>query len=83
MSESLDQLIGDLEQKLRTVVEENQHLRHQLRERRAENRKKLSAEDAELIRDMHRVGWTVTQLAYVFDVNKSTISRIVRGMYYR
>ncbi|AGI61725.1 HTH DNA binding protein [Mycobacterium phage BTCU-1] len=47
------------------------------------NRKKLSAEEAKYIREMARNGISQAEIAWSFDVNRSTISRIVRGIYHR
>lgn len=46
------------------------------------NRKKLSRKEADEIRRLSRAGFTNSELAEAFDVNKTTISRIVRGIYY-
>ncbi|QFG10413.1 HTH DNA binding protein [Mycobacterium phage Anthony] len=47
------------------------------------NRKKLSREEVEAIRDSARRGVKYVDLAYSYDVNPATISRIVRGVYHR
>lgn len=47
------------------------------------NRRKLTASDVREIRDMYRRGWTQKDLAYSFDVNRATISRIVRRQYHK
>lgn len=47
------------------------------------NQKKLSAREAERMRERYRSGeFTQAQLADMFDVNDATVSRIVRGIYY-
>lgn len=47
------------------------------------NRKKLTKRDALLIRQMKRSGEKQAALAVTFDVNPATISRIVRGIYFK
>ncbi|WP_234802556.1 helix-turn-helix domain-containing protein [Mycobacteroides salmoniphilum] len=47
------------------------------------NRRKLTGSDVREIRDMYRKGWKQKDLAYSFDVNPATISRIVRRQYHK
>lgn len=48
------------------------------------NRKKLTADDAARIRGMWSTGnYTLTELADEFDVHRSTIRRIVDGVYWK
>lgn len=47
------------------------------------NRRKLTGSDVRDIRDMYRRGWKQKDLAESFDVNRATISRIVRRQYHR
>ena len=48
------------------------------------NRKKLSARDAEHIRQLWKTGnFRIGELADNYDVHHSTIGRIVRGVYWR
>lgn len=47
------------------------------------NAKKLSAGDAESIRMWHAMGYTNKGLAEMYEVHPSTISRIVRGVYWK
>jgi DNA invertase Pin-like site-specific DNA recombinase len=49
----------------------------------ANNRPKLTKRDVLLIRQMKRNGETQAAIAEVFDVNRSTVSRIIRGQYWR
>ncbi|AHY27110.1 HTH DNA binding domain protein [Mycobacterium phage Phantastic] len=75
------------------ILAENEDLRHEVEKLRAQslhakgagrpNRKKLSAEEAKYIREMARSGISQAEIAWSFDVNRSTISRIVRGIYHR
>lgn len=47
------------------------------------NAPKLSRRDAEHIRDLVRAGNTRAEVARAYDINPATVSRIVRGLYYR
>ncbi|WP_100460540.1 helix-turn-helix domain-containing protein [Mycobacteroides abscessus] len=47
------------------------------------NRRKLTGSDVRAIRDMYRKGWKQKDLAESFDVNRATISRIVRRQYHK
>lgn len=48
-----------------------------------DNRKKLSKRDVLRIREMKRNGCTQADIAECFDINKSTVSRIIRGHYWK
>jgi hypothetical protein len=43
-------------------------------------RTKLTPSDVVVAREMHGAGWTMQQIANAFDVDRVTISRIVRGL---
>ncbi|AIK69082.1 HTH DNA binding protein [Mycobacterium phage Trike] len=47
------------------------------------NAPKLSRRDAEHIRDLVRAGNSRREVARAYDINPATVSRIVRGTYYR
>ncbi|BBC53844.1 putative HTH DNA binding domain protein [Mycobacterium phage PP] len=47
------------------------------------NRKKLSDEDVRNIRALRRSGVKQSDIADSYDVNRATVSRIVRGVYHR
>lgn len=47
------------------------------------NRKKLTPREVQNIRELHRSGTNQRALAEIYDVNPATVSRIVRGQYYR
>ncbi|QXN73884.1 helix-turn-helix DNA binding domain protein [Mycobacterium phage Eaglepride] len=47
------------------------------------NAPKLSRRDAEHIRDLVRAGNSRREVARAYDINPATVSRIVRGQYYR
>lgn len=53
-----------------------------LNERAENNRKKLSKKEADEIRRLHRTGVSQTELADIYDVNRATVSRIVRNIYH-
>lgn len=46
------------------------------------NRRRLSDSDVKHIRELHRKGFTQTEIASIYDVNKATVSRIVRHIYH-
>ncbi|AJD82465.1 HTH DNA binding domain protein [Mycobacterium phage Sheen] len=47
------------------------------------NKPKLSRQDAEHIRGLVRQGYKQAEVARAYDVHHATVSRIVRGVYYR
>lgn len=47
-----------------------------------QNHKKLSAREVREIRAYHRRGESQRDIAYLFNVNPATVSRIVRGLYH-
>ena len=47
------------------------------------NKRKLSQSDVKLIHQMKRNGSPNTEIASVFDINRATVSRIVRGIYHK
>lgn len=51
--------------------------------RRSDNRKKLTAKEAATIRDMVRSGYSQRAVAAIYDVAPATVSRLVRGIYWR
>lgn len=50
---------------------------------RRNNRKKLTDREVRAIRESARLGAKYVDLAYDYDVNPATISRIVRGIYHK
>lgn len=74
-------LIGEID----AVLEENRSLRKQVEELESErynNGPKLTRDDVSKIRDLRRAGYKIGEIAEIYDVNKSTISRTVRGIYH-
>ncbi|HVV11617.1 hypothetical protein [Amycolatopsis sp.] len=48
------------------------------------NQKRLTQREAGRIRELHATGeWTQKALAEAFDINPATVSRIVRGIYWK
>ena len=47
------------------------------------NRHKLTTREVSMIRDLKRSGATNREIADAYDINPATVSRIVRGIYYR
>ncbi|AVO25747.1 helix-turn-helix DNA-binding protein [Mycobacterium phage Morrow] len=75
-----------------TLWEQREELARQNRELRAKletkgpnrpNRPKLDRTEVAFIKDLVRAGVSRRDVARSFDVNPSTISRIVRGQYHR
>ncbi len=52
-------------------------------ERKNDNRKKLTTREVATIRDMVRAGYSQAEVADIYDVSPPTVSRIVRGQYWR
>lgn len=46
------------------------------------NRKRLSNRDVKEIRELHRKGIKQSDIASIYDVNRATVSRIVRHIYH-
>lgn len=68
------------------LLAQNSDLRRQVAAVAAQhldNRPKLGKGEVTQIREMHRAGVKMTDIADSFDVNKSTISRIVKGVYHK
>lgn len=78
--------IAELVQELNELIAERDELRRRVEElefvARNENRPKLTDRDARRIRELERAGYTQSDIASMFDVNKATVSRIVRGIYH-
>lgn len=68
------------------LYEERRELREQLAAvaaQRLDNRPKLGKGEVSQIREMRRAGVKLADIADSFDVNKSTVSRIVKGVYHK
>lgn len=73
-----DALIAEVER----LTSVNKRLKSQIRQQPS-NSKKLTKSEVSQIRDMYRKGYKVTELADIFDVNHSTVSRIVQHVYWK
>ena len=71
-----------LHDEVERLTEANKRLKSQIRQQPS-NAKKLTSGEAKQIRDMYRKGYKVTELAVIFDVNHSTISRITKNVYWK
>lgn len=71
-----------LHDEVERLTEVNKKLKLQIRQQPS-NSKKLTKGEAKQIRDMYRKGYKVTELAAIFDVNHSTVSRIVKHVYWK
>lgn len=71
-------LIAEVER----LTEANKKLKLQIRQQPS-NTKKLTKSEVSQIRDLNRKGYKVNELADIFDVNHSTISRIVKHVYWK
>ena len=49
----------------------------------ADNRPKLTKAEVENIRALRRSGYSQREIAEIYDINPATVSRIVRGQYYK
>lgn len=67
---------------IQALIDENKELKRQLAESQNNNRKKLTFQDAEHIRQLSRQGYTQAEIAAAYDVNPATVSRIVNGVYH-
>lgn len=78
LSPGTQRIIGELVALLEEKEQEIEKLR-----RKNDNRKKLSQKEAGLIRAMYETGnFSQRDLADSFDVNPSTVKRILDGTYY-
>lgn len=76
--------LADFAKALTAVLEENDRLLKELEQTKvANNRPKLAESDVKTIRQLKRDGMSVREIADIYDVNKSTISRIVRREYHK
>jgi len=78
-TEAVEQLLlaaNTLELRIRELEVENRRLKSPT------NRKRLAKREVALMREMHRNGVRQVELARSFDVNRATVSRIVRGLYH-
>lgn len=73
---------------VRELINENDRLRQQIAAGSTStastrtNKPKLSKRDVEMLRSLKRLGASNTELATAYDLNRATVSRIVRGQYH-
>lgn len=71
------------------IVEENKQLRAQIAAgstssaAKRTNKPKLTRRDVEMMRKLKRLGSTNQELATAYDCNPSTVSRTIRGIYWK
>jgi DNA-directed RNA polymerase specialized sigma54-like protein len=72
------------------LIDENESLKIRIQELESnkasthwDNLKKLNKREVKEIKSLHRVGESQRAIADIYDVNPSTISRIVRGQYWK
>lgn len=80
--EALGRLLWENEKLEGTVADLKARLDEHAKGAHRPNRKKLTKREVETIHQLHRSGAKNVDIAYSFDVNPATISRIVRGLYY-
>ncbi len=80
------------ERPLREIVDEIQQLCKELASKtvvptpvlsQPSNQKKLTRREADRIRDLKRNGFSQRAIADIFDISPVTVSRIVRGIYWK
>ena len=80
----LNKTVDQLFKSVLEITDEIRRLRAENRRLKSGNYSKLSARDVKEIRGMYaRSSMTQAELAAMYDVNPSTISRTVRGIYNR
>lgn len=82
MSATLLNFLNELDE----ILAERDCLRARVAELEAarfNNRPKLGKGDVERIREMGRAGYKAREIAESFDVNKTTVSRILKGEYHK
>lgn len=73
--QELDEILAERDRLQRRVEE--------LEAQRFNNRHKLGQGEVGRIREMRRAGYKVREIAESFDINKTTVSRILRGQYHK
>jgi Trp operon repressor len=77
--------LGCLLQEIQGLIEERDELRRELDSTLGpDNRKKLCEREVKEIRNLARVtSLKQREIADMYDVNKATVSRIIRGVYHK
>lgn len=86
----LYELLDEIQVTARRIADENDSLKRVLVgqetahfSKTRDNRKKLSRREVALIREYHRSGVPTPDIADMFDVNRSTIYRTLKGVYHK
>lgn len=80
--------VAEIAQAIDDLLVENAELRRQIAAGSTSsaaartNKPKLSKRDVEMLRSLKRLGASNTELATAYDLNRATVSRIVRGQYH-
>lgn len=77
---------GELVHAINELYAENRQLRLALSQQKAstkDNRPKLQPADVRHIKELVRLGFSRREVARAYDVNPSTVSRLVKGVYHR
>lgn len=80
-----DTALRELASAIQWVLAENERLTKELKNARCGgyNKKKLTPTDVQSIYHLRRQGLSVKEIADIYDVNKSTISRTLKGVYHK
>lgn len=80
---STENTINNLIQAAYSLADEVAQLRAEAKKTKGNNQPKLSATDVKEIYQYDAAGFSQREIARMYDVNPSTISRTVRGFYNR
>lgn len=80
-----DAALRELASAIKWVLDENERLTKELKNARCGgyNKKKLTPTDVSLIYHLRRRGLSIKEIADIFGVNKSTVSRTLKGVYHK
>ena len=83
MTETLMKVLADIDQ----LIKERDHLQTRVfvleNQVSHGNKPKLTKREVSEIRSLKRDGWTNQEIADAYEINRSTVSRIVRGQYHK
>jgi DNA-binding NarL/FixJ family response regulator len=79
--------VAEIAQAIDDLLVENAELRQQIAagstSSQRSNKKKLTKRDVEMMRQLKRLGASNQELAAAYDVHHATVSRTVRGIYWK
>lgn len=80
-----DTALRELVSAIQWVLDENEKLHKQLKQAKSGgyNRPKLTKTDVQSIYHLRRTGLSLKEIADIYDCNKSTISRTLKGVYHK